>query len=85
MRELPTRFVAYEISQEELLANKLTTVQEAFIRTLISNEAHIRLNIHFDGHDHLAFAQQEAYHTGRMKLLEEILTALTTTNETTEE
>lgn len=74
MKQVPTRFTAYELTAEESkLGATLTSLNVAVIQTMIANIASDKLMLVFDPLNPQAFIQDEAYKKGQLDILQHLL------------
>lgn len=71
---IPNAFTSYQLSQqEEITGSIFTTNQKQVLQNLLSEAASQKLHLEYDPSDTLTFVQQEAYHTGKIELLQYLL------------
>lgn len=74
MKQVPTRFTAYELTAEEgKLGATLTSLNVAAIQTMIANIASDKLMLVFDPSNPQAYVQDEAYKRGQLDILQHLL------------
>ena len=84
MITLPTRFQSYEFTEEEVIsALTWTDLQLAYLRNELTDKMQQRLALRLDPLATHEFIQQEAYLTGQMELLEQLILPQTPSNTTT--